>query len=37
MDRLQNFAVSRAAGIWRIKQSKSILGFFDGLGIEKVK
>ncbi len=36
MDRLQNFAVSRTAGIWRIKRSKIILGFLDGLGIEKL-
>jgi hypothetical protein len=36
MDRLQNFAVSRTAGIWRIKRSKIILGFLDGLGVEKL-
>ena len=36
MNRLQNFAVSRTAGIWRIKRSKIILGFLDGLGIEKL-
>jgi len=36
MDRLQNFAVSRTAGIWRIKRSKIILDFLDGLGIEKL-
>jgi hypothetical protein len=36
MIRLQNFAVSRTAGIWRIKRSKIILGFLDGLGIEKL-
>ena len=36
MDRLQNFAVSRTAGIWRIKRSKIVLGFLDGLGIKKL-
>jgi hypothetical protein len=36
MNRLQNFAVSRTAGIWRIKRSKIILNFLDGLGIEKL-
>ena len=36
MDRLQNIAGSRTAGIWRIKRSKIILGFLDGLGIEKL-
>ena len=36
MNRLQNFAASRTAGIWRIKRSKIILGFLDGLGIEKL-
>ena len=36
MIRLQNVAVSRTAGIWQIKRSKIILGFLDGLGIEKL-
>ena len=36
MNRLQNFAVSRTAGIRRIKRSKIILGFLAGLGIEKL-
>ena len=36
LDRLQNIAVSRTAGIWRIKRSKIILGFLDGLGIKKL-
>ncbi len=36
MVRLQNIAVSRTAGIWRIKRGKIILGFLDGLGIEKL-
>jgi hypothetical protein len=35
MDRLRNFSVSRTAGIWGIKRSKIILGFLDGLGIDK--
>ena len=35
-DRLQHIAVSRTAGIWRIKRSKIILGFLDGLGIKKL-
>jgi hypothetical protein len=36
LDRLQHIAVSRTAGIWRIKRSKIILGFLDGLGIKKL-
>ncbi len=36
MNRLQNFVVSRTAGIWRIKRSKIILDYLDGLGIEKL-
>ena len=35
-DRLQDIAVSRTAGIWRIKRSKIILGFLEGLRIEKL-